>query len=327
MRIGHGHRLVLAKIAAFRDLLLLVSDMQAFRKFGKSYGHAMQVTTLFQRVRYLFPVGAVLFVLLAPCLGEVFNRIDLRLPWLQAARPLEVVSQFGPQPPCGLKPVPPYPPLEDSPVVKAWSRSALGRDWKPPACSGWTEVGFTTLVTVAGRFHYIHGSQDLLRHIGAISELTGLRYWSTSHNQWRTFIVNAFALSDSRLGQRRADFTVDELRPGKLFYFEQADNLSGQTVYRMNIIDASEDRIVFNVENASTMHYHFIPVIHPGELQSMYFLDRESDTVWRFYSIVRTGKNAVGLIARNEASSINRAVAFYRHLAGIPDTQEPPGAR
>jgi hypothetical protein len=58
----------------------------------------------------------------------------------------------------------------------------------------------------------------------------------------------------------------------------------------------------------------------------MYFLDRESDKVWRYYSIVRTGKNVNGLIAGND-SSVNRAVAFYRSLVGIPTTQEPPGAR
>jgi hypothetical protein len=286
----------------------------------------MRTMTLFQRSHYLFFVSAILAVLSALCLGEVLNRIDSLAPMIQAAR-LEVASQFGPQPPCGTEPIPPYAPLEDAQVVRSWSRSALGHDWEPPPCSGWTQVGFSTLVTIAARFHYIYGTEGLLRHIGAISELTGLRYWSTTHHEWRTFIVNAFALSDSRLGQRRADFTVDELRLGKLFYFEQIDNLSGQTVYRMKIVDASASRIVFEVENASTMHYHFIPVFHPGELQSMYFLDRESDTVWRFYSIMRTGKSASGLIARNESSSINRAVAFYRHLVGIPDTQEPPGAR
>jgi hypothetical protein len=44
-------------------------------------------------------------------------------------------------------------------------------------------------------------------------------------------------------------------------------------------------------------------------------------------SIVRTGKEANGLIAGNEFSSVNRAVAFYRYLVGVPATQEPPGAR
>jgi hypothetical protein len=112
-----------------------------------------------------------------------------------------------------------------------------------------------------------------------------------------------------------------------VLYFEQVDNLSGKAIYRMHIVEASASRLVFDLENVSTMRYWFIPIFHPGDLQSMYFLDRESDNVWRYYSIVRTGKNASGLIARNESSSVNRAVAFYRYLVGIPTAQEPPGAR
>jgi hypothetical protein len=167
----------------------------------------------------------------------------------------------------------------------------------------------------------------LLRHIGAISELAGMRYWSTTHKRWQTLIVHAYALTDSQSGQRREDFTPDEMKEGKVLYFEQVDNLSGKAIYRMHIVEASADRLVFDVENVSTMRYLFIPILHPGEMQSIGFLDRESDNVWRYYSIVRTGKNANRLIAGNEPSSINRAVAFYRYLVGIPTGQEPPAAR
>ena len=236
-------------------------------------------------------------------------------------------AQSGPQPPCGKEPVPPYPGLDNSPVVKFWSESDLGRDWRPPACTSWSAVGFSTLVTTVARFRYTSGAEGLLRHIGAISELAGMRYWSTTHNQWRTLIGNAYALTDSQPRQRREDFTSNEMKEGKVLYFEQVDNLSGKAIYRIHIVEASASRLVFDVENVSTMRYLFIPILHPGELQSMYFLDRESDRVWRCYSIVRTGKNANGLIAGNESSSVNRAVAFYRHLVGIPATQEPPGAR
>ena len=104
-----------------------------------------------------------------------------------------------------------------------------------------------------------------------------------------------------------------------------ADHRKG--IYRMHIVEASASRLVFDVENVSTMRYYLILILHPDELQSMYFLDRESDNVWRYYSIVRTGKNANGLIAGNDSSSVNRAVAFYRYLVGVPTTQEPPGAR
>jgi hypothetical protein len=154
-----------------------------------------------------------------------------------------------------------------------------------------------------------------------------MRYWSTTHQQWQTLIVEAHALTDLHGGQRRANFTPHEMTAGKVLYFEQIDNLTGKAIYRMHIAEASENRLVFDVENVSTMRYFFIPVLHPGEMQSIYFLDRESENVWRLYSIVRTGKNANRLITGNESSAINRAVAFYRWLVGIPTGQEPPAAR
>jgi len=240
---------------------------------------------------------------------------------------IDVEAHPGPQPPCEKEPVPAYPQLGESALVQSWSKSDLGPDWKPPACTGWTEEGFSTLVTIAARFPYASEAEGLLRHIGAISQLAGVRYWSTTHKQWRTLIVNAYALTDSKPAQRREDFTSNEMKEGKELYFEQFDNLTGKATYRMHIVEASASRLVFEVENVSTMHYYFLPIFHPGELQSMYFLDRESDKVWCYYSIVRTGKNVNGLIAGNESSSVNRAVAFYRYLVGIPTTQEPPGAR
>ena len=264
--------------------------------------------------------STLLLVLPAACPAQEADRLQLSPPALQAA-------QLGPQPPCGKEPIPPYPGLDDSAIVKSWSKSDFGRDWRPPACTGWAAVGFTTLVTTVARFRHTSEAEGLLRHIGAISELAGMRYWSTTHKQWQTLIVDAYALTDLQPGQRRADFTPDEIKEGKVLYFEQVDNLSGKAIYRMHIAEASADRLVFDVENVSTMRHLLIPILHPGEMQSIYFLDRESDNVWRYYSVVRTGKNANRMIAGNESSSVNRAVAFYRHLVGIPTDQEPPAAR
>jgi hypothetical protein len=134
-------------------------------------------------------------------------------------------------------------------------------------------------------------------------------------------------LTGSQPSQRRQDFTPDEMKEGKVLYFEQVDNLSGKAIYRMHIAEASANRLVFDVENVSTMRYLFLTLFHPGEMQSMYFLDRESDNVWRYYSMVRTGTKASRLTAGHESSSINRAVAYYRRLVGIPTDQEPPAAR
>ena len=246
---------------------------------------------------------------------------------LHLSPPARQEAQLGPQPPCGKEPIPPYPGLDDSAIVRSWSKSDFGRDWRPPACIGWATVGFTTLVTTAARFPHTSEAEGLLRHIGAISELKGMRYWSTTHKQWQTLIVDAYALTDLQTSQRRGDFTPDEMKEGKVLYFKQVDNLSGKAIYRMHIAEVSAGRIVFDVENSSTMRYLFIPIFQPGEMQSIYFLDRESDNVWRYYSIMRTGKDASQLIAGNRSSSVNRAVAFYRHLVGIPTDQEPPAAR
>jgi len=236
-------------------------------------------------------------------------------------------ARSGPQPPCGTEPDPAYPGLDDPAIVKLWSKSDFGRDWKPPLCTGWAAIGFTTLVSTVARFRYESEAGGLLRHIGAVSELAGMRYWSTTRKQWQILILDAYALTRSQSGQRRQDFSPAELKEGEALYFEQVDNLSGEAIYRMHVAEASANRLVIEVENVTTMRYFLLPAIHPAEMQSIYFLDRESENVWRFYSITRTGKNANGLIAGNESSAINRAVAFYRHMVGIPTGQEPPEAR
>jgi hypothetical protein len=153
-----------------------------------------------------------------------------------------------------------------------------------------------------------------------------MRYWSTTHKQWRTLIIDAHALI-GQTGGHRGDFAPAELKPGRVLYFEEVDNLSGASNYQMQILEVSATRLAFEMENVSTVRYHYLRVFHPGDLQSVYFLERESDTTLRFYGLVRMGRNANGVLAGSEASFINRAVAFYRHFVGIPDDQEPPAAR
>jgi hypothetical protein len=254
--------------------------------------------------------GVVLLALFAAILrGEVTNHVD-----------------SGPVSPCGSTTVPPYPDVDRSPTVKAWDLSDLARDWTPPACTGWTTPGFTTLVVTVALFRHSSGVEGLIRRIGAISELAGVRYWSTTHKRWQTLIVDAYALPGPVGGRRRKDFQPDEIETGKYLYFQQEDNLCGKVICRMHIQSASPDRLVFDTENISTMRYFLLPIFRAGEMQSIYFFERESQDVWRYYSIARTGGNASKLIVLRAASSINRAVAFYRYLAAIPTDQEPPAS-
>jgi hypothetical protein len=232
----------------------------------------------------------------------------------------------GPQPPCGSPAFPSYPDLEQSPAVRVWNRADLGSDWRPPACTAWTSPGFTTLVVTVARFRHSSGVVGLLRRVGAISERAGIRYWSTTRKRWQTLVINAHALSDAHGDLRRKDFSTDEMAAGGSLYFEQEDNLSGKAIYRLQIRIDSPDRLVFDMENISTIRYLFLPLFSPGDMQSIYFLERESQYVWRYYSITRTGKNVSLLTVGNEASVINRAVAFYRYLTGMQTDKEPPAS-
>src|SRR5258706_12674243 len=152
-------------------------------------------------------------------------------------------ADSGPRPPCGGETVPAYPDLLHSPTTKVWDSASLGSDWAPPTCTGWTTTGFSSLVSTVARFRYTSGAEGLLRRIGAISDLTGVRYWSTTHKQWRTLIVEAHAVSGPAGDSHRKDFLPDEIGREPAVYFSQQDNLSGKATYRLRIVSASPDRI------------------------------------------------------------------------------------
>lgn len=200
----------------------------------------------------------------------------------------------------------------------------MSRDWLPPACTGWTTTGFTTLVVTAARFRYDSGVDGLLRRVGAISESAGIRYWSTTRKRWKTLIVSARALTGPDGSMPRKDFLPDEIREGKPLYFQQEENLFGNVIYRLKMRSASPDRLVFETENTSTVKGMFGNMFQPGEIQGLYFLEPESGGVWRYYGLLRTSRNANRMTMGHEASYLNRAAAIYRHLVGIPTDRDPP---
>ena len=65
----------------------------------------------------------------------------------------------------------------------------------------------------------------------------------------------------------------------------------------------------------------------PGALQSIEIIERLSAGTWGIYLITRTGEGASFLAGDHAPSYINRSIALFRNLAGIPTDQEPPGAR
>ena len=230
----------------------------------------------------------------------------------------------GPRPPCGAAPAPAYAGPGSMPAVRVWDGDEAARTWRPPACTGWAPRASRTLVATAGRLDQGAGAQDLLRRFGAVSALTTIRYWSVTDGRWEQLFSSANALSGPNPEAVRPDFRPADLASGTDLYLAQADNRSsGEVVYRLSVREQGPTRLVVALENVSTMRYLFLPLAGPGDLQSLYFLDREPSGAWDYYGLMRITADASSLLAGHAASYVNRAVALFRFLAGLR-TDQPP---
>jgi hypothetical protein len=237
-------------------------------------------------------------------------------------------AESDPRPPCDGAPWPSYSEVGARPNLLVWSDGELATAWTPPACTGWTSRGFDVLVALAGSFRHEGGIGYLLTRFGAISTLPGIRYWSVSDQAWGPLVTEASALSGPDPERRRADFTAAEMQSGRDLFIAQNDNRSsGEVVYRMRVLTADEGRLVIETENVTAVRKLILTMFAPGELQSTYFLERGSPGVWTYYSLSRTSPDANPLARGHAASYLNRAVALFRYVAGIPTDQEPPAAR
>jgi hypothetical protein len=232
----------------------------------------------------------------------------------------------SPRPPCGAAPVPDYPRLGEAPNVTLWSRDDLSPGWTPPSCTPWRAA--TIIVGLAGHFPYAGGGDALLARIGAISSLSEVRYWSVTEKQWNTMFTRAVALNGPDPKHARGDFSAAELRAGGDFYFSAADNRSGKdAVSRLHVVTADGAHFVVETENVTPLRWSVLTYAAAGNFQTWYFLDRDADDSWRFYSLTRV-LYASSLFGRviPANSYINRSVAMYRHFLGLPTDQGPPAA-
>jgi hypothetical protein len=153
-----------------------------------------------------------------------------------------------------------------------------------------------------------------------------VRYWSVSKKRWQDLVTEAHALEGPDGTHRRADFAADEMKPGRDLYFRQTNGGSGSVVYRMRVREVASDRLVLETENTTGVRLLVMPLFKPGDLRSVYFFERASPGVWSYYSLTGVHRGASPLAQGHEPSYINRAIAIFRHAAGIPTDQEPPAA-
>jgi len=227
-------------------------------------------------------------------------------------------------------PAPDYPPLGEPPAIRVWRDGEID-GWRPAVCAGFGSLDVNSVVATAGRFRIAGGIEALADRVARISALTNIRYFSVRREEWQPLFVQAYALedvpTDSPTKARRADFTTDDVVTGRaLRYWQEENSLLSGVVYRATVRERTADRLVYAIVNESPMKAMFLRAIEAGEFRQLYFLEREAGDVWRYYSLVEA-RTRMGPFTLSNRSYINRAAAYYRHIAGIPTDREPPAAR
>ena len=233
----------------------------------------------------------------------------------------------GPLPPCADVAVS-YPPPEAPPAVTLWDGDKLAAEgWTPPACTDWpASAQSRQVMTVAGSFRFGGTLDDLLTRIGAASARQHIRFWSVTLKRWRPFATDSFALADADPQHRRGDFAPAELTPGStLYYLDRGP--SGDLVFRMTVLDRRPTRAVIGNDNVSRVPFLMVTLFPPGALQTVQFIERIGPGLWGVYLLSRVDRSANLLATSMDAPYVNRAVALYRYLIGVPTDQEPPPMR
>ncbi len=250
-------------------------------------------------------------------------RILLLLALLVSIGPIEARADTGW--PCESVLLPPYPPVGAPPGLLTLKRSELPSVTTPRDCRARIPWRSSLLVTLSGKFPYSGGADGLLARFGAVSAFRGIKYWSVTDGAWRTLVTDARALDGPDPPRRRADFAASEMTSGRNLYFDQSDNRSsGLVTYRMRVLERDDDHAVIAIENVTSVWMFVLPLFDPGDLQSLYIVRRLSPGVWGYQSL--TGAREGVLNPSGGASYINRAVAIYRHIVGIPTDRNPPAS-
>jgi hypothetical protein len=241
---------------------------------------------------------------------------------------ISAAAEMAVTPPCERStPQPGYAPVGAPPNVQIWKDQSLAGFPAHVSCVGWSTSKFQLLIAVAGTFRNSEGARALLSRFGAVSTLLSVRYWSTTDQSWRPLVLSATALTGKLASQTRGDFTSAELEGGKDVYLAQADSRgAGAVIYRMWVRESKPNGFIIETENVTPVRWLALTLLKPGGLHSVYFIEQRSPGIWSYYSLTRIAESS-WLIAGHERSYINRVVALYRHIAGIPTDLEPPPAR
>jgi len=232
---------------------------------------------------------------------------------------LPAIALAAPRPPCGGIPDPAHGSTDGPPQAGIWTADELRASrWQSAACLGWNAEA-KLVAAVASRFHT---NANVFDRLGLISAWPGIKYWSISKQRWEPLVSAAFVV-DGR-GHRQADLSPADLVPGREHLFVERDANTGESTYRLRVLDRSADRIVVATENVTPIKIMIMTAFESGALQTVTFVQKEGPDLWSTYQITRVGIGANSMVLEHQGSFLNRLEAIRRHLAGQPSDQQPP---
>ena len=245
---------------------------------------------------------------------------------LTAGSPTRAASPT-PEPPCAEPPGTTVVPATagDDPVVRVWHAPSLPANWQLAGCAGLAPPDNAVFIEIAGRFRHEGDASTLLAKLGAVSTHKDILFWDVDEGAWTRMLPDAAALSAPDPNARRADFTLAEMQPGArldLLYDDQ--EAPGPTVFETEIREAGPDGFVTVMRNVTPMTLMGFSIADPGAISSMLQVRRVAPGEFAYYGLTAVALAAMAEALTSDADHVNRAVASYRFLAGIPGDREPP---
>lgn len=217
---------------------------------------------------------------------------------------------------CGDSPPPACPGPDQPPLVHSWLLEGR-RDGPSPDCSGLRSRDVKLLVRVVGSYKAPGELDQQLARLGAVSGQTGMTYWSFTDKRRQVLIRESFAIYSLANHQRRADFSVAELRSGAECVFLQTDNRSGKPVpYGLTLLHATPQAFTLRIENLADIRMVGVLLVAAREMQWVATIERQGPGLWGWRSLLGLQRLRLGRDEQHRLSNLARCVAYFDQMAG-----------
>ncbi len=221
-----------------------------------------------------------------------------------------------PVPQCGKAAPPPFPPVDKPPLIQCWV-SGGRQDGPLPDCSPLRLQDAVLVIRLSASYVAPGTLDDQLAHVGAVSMLKGMPYWSFTDKQRQPLIREAYAIESAESMKPRADFSVAELRRGQDVYFAHSDNRSSALVpFVMRLTQQDAQGFSMRVESLGDVKFMGLTVLAAHEIQWGVRIEHLGGNRFGYRSLLGLRRLRMGGVDRHRQSNLARAAAMFDLLSG-----------